>query len=177
MKRGWVWVALLLSLGINMGILATIGMSRARQQDRYERPRDGGEAQPAERLANHLRLEGEDRQQFLEIQQQLFRTVQRHRQELGRLRAEIRREVMSDSPDPAEVDGLLGRVGEIHMDLDRAMVESVLATRKILTPEQQERYFQVLERIQRASEWMGRRGGPGGRPARPDRRPPPADRP
>ena len=31
MKRSWVWVALLLSLGINCGILATLLMQRWRQ--------------------------------------------------------------------------------------------------------------------------------------------------
>ena len=70
---------------------------------------------------------------------------------------------------------MLARIGELHMDLDRAMVESVLATRKLLDPEQQERFFQVLERIQRASEWGGRRDA--GMARRPLRHPPPADRP
>ena len=174
MKRGWVWVALLLSVGINIGVLATIGVSRARAKAGLERPRDRGGSPPVERLATHLDLDGEARDQFLDIQQTLFRSMQQHQGSLQELRTEIRREIMSDLPDPLNVDRLLGEVGAIHMDLDRAMVESVSATRKILTPEQQKRYFEVLERWQGASRRFAGRGGP---PGRPGRRPPPPDRP
>ena len=170
MKRGWIWVAVLLSVGVNIGVLATIGVSRTRTQARWDRPRDREVPQPAERLANHLQLEGDEKDRFLEIQQGLFRTVRRHQQELADLRSRIRRELMRDTPDPVEMDRLLDQVGTIHLSLDRAMVESVLASRGILTPEQRRRYFQVLERIQRASGWAGR---PDGTRGRPDRRPPP----
>ena len=177
MKRGWVWVLLLLSVGINIGILATIGVSKARTQARWERPRDGERpAPPFERVANHLELEGVAREQFLEIQQNLFRTTRSHQEALHQLRAELRREVASRDPDPQKVDQLLSQIGALHMDLDRAMVESVLATKKILTPQQQRKYFQVLERVRDAYRRFGDRAN---RPRRPgDRRPPPPqDRP
>ena len=54
MKRGWVWVALLLSIGINIGVLATIGVSRSRAAARWERPREEDRTPPFERVANHL---------------------------------------------------------------------------------------------------------------------------
>jgi len=175
MKRGWVWVALLLSVGINIGVLATIGVSRARTKARWERPREAERNPPFERLANHLDLEGEAREHFMEIQQRLFRTTRQHQEVLQDLRTELRREVMSDSPDAARVDQLLSEVGARHMDLDRAMVESVLSTRKILTPEQQKRYLEVLDRMREAQRRLGSRGDR--IPARPVRRPPPPDRP
>lgn len=174
MKRGWVWVALLLSVGVNIGVLATIGVSHLRTKARWERPRERDGSPPVERLANHLELEGQERDQFLEIQQNLFHTTRQHQEALQKLRTEIRSEVMSDSPDPSNVDRLLADVGAIHMDLDRAMVESVLATRKILTPEQQRRYFHVVERMRDASRRFDSRGGP---PRRPGRRPPPEEQP
>ena len=169
MKRGWIWVALLLSVGVNIGVLATIGVSRLRNKAQWERPRDEEGQPPFARLANHLELEGEERERFMEIQQKLFRTTRQHQAVLQRLRGELRGEVTSDSPDPAKVDGLLTEVGALHMDLDRALVESVLATREILTPEQQQRYFHVLERMRDARRFGGREGGP---TRRPGRRPP-----
>lgn len=175
MKRGWVWVALLLSVGINIGVLATLGTSRMRAKARWERPREGDRQAPFERLANHLEVEGELRERFIEIQRDLFRTTRRHQEALGELRTELRREVASQDPHPQRVDELLSEIGALHMDLDRAMVESVLATKKILTPQQQQRYFRVLERMREAYRRSGERPG---RPARPgDRRPPPEDRP
>ena len=175
MKRGWIWVALLLSVGINIGVLATIGASRVRREARSERPRDPGGSPPFERMANHLQLEGGEREEFIEIQQRLFRAVRQHQVSLHELRGELRREVMGETPEPAKVDGLLAEIGDTHMDLDRLMVESVLASRQILTPKQQKRYFQILERIQEATRRSGPRGGRHhGRPAR---RPPPPDKP
>lgn len=175
MKRGWVWVALLLSVGINIGVLATLGVSRTRSQARWERPREGDRTPPFERLANHLDLEGEARAQFMDIQQRLFRTTRQHQEALQMLRGELRREVVSDNPDPTRVDELLAEVGSLHMDLDRVMVQSVLQTRKILTPEQQKRYLRVLERMRDAYRRFGTRGEDPAR--RPGRRPPPPDRP
>jgi len=175
MKRSWVWVALLLSVGINIGILATVGVSRVRREARSERSPDQNGAPPFERIANHLQLEGEEREEFIEIQKRLFRASRQHQEALHQLRAELRHEVMSDSPKPAKVDELLADIGETHKDLNRLMVESVLASRKIMTPEQQRRYVQILERIQDGSRRFGSRGGMS--PGRPDRRPPPPGKP
>ena len=170
MKRSWVWVALLLSLGVNIGILATLGTARFRERPRYDGARPEG-APPFARMADHLGLEGETREQFLTIQEDLFKTTRRHRQELESLRRELRREVVSQQPDAARVEQLLEESGEVSRRLDRAMVDSVLATRRVLTPEQQQRYFRVLDRLRAG----GRRFGPHAPP--PDGRRPHADRP
>jgi len=178
MKRGWVWVALLLSLGVNIGVLATIGLSRMRTKARWERSRDPSSAPPFERIANHLKLAGEPREQFMVIQKDLFRTTREHRQQMEKLETELRREVMSENPDPDRVDRLLEETGAAKRELDRAMIESVLATKQILTPEQQQRYFHVLERLRGANRRFGGRGGPPRRPRSgprpgPDQGPPP----
>ena len=153
----------------------TIGTSRMRTKARFERPRDGDRQPPVERLANHLEVEGEIRERFIEIQQDLFRTTRQHQQALHDLRSELRTEVASENPDPHRVEELLNEIGALHMNLDRAMVESVLATKKILDPGQQRRYFRVLERMREATRRFGDRSGRPGRPN--DRRPPPPDRP
>lgn len=178
MKRGWVWVALLLSVGINIGVLAMIGVSRMRTEARWEQqPREGDRPPPFERLARYLEVEGEQREEFMEIQQRLFRTTRQSQETLESLRRDLRLEVMSESPDPVRVDQLLAEIGSQHRDLDRALVESVLATRKVLSPEQQRRYFHVLERMRDASRRFGdRQGGPPRRPGS-GRRPPPQDKP
>lgn len=170
MKRAWIWIALLLSLGVNIGVLATVGTARYRSRPRVDRSRFEGPP-PFARMADHLDLEGEARAQFLEIQQVLFQTTRQHRGDLEALRGELRREATSENPDPARVEQLLAESGEVNRDLDRAMVESVLATRGVLTPVQQQRFFTVLDRLQAG----GRRPGPHGRP--PGRRRPGTDRP
>jgi len=177
MKRGWVWVALLLSVGINIGVLATIGVSRMRAEARWERPRDAERQPPFERLADHLELEGEARLRFIEIQQGLFRSTRQRQEGLHQLRAELRREIAADEPDPQTVDRLLDQIGAMHMDLDRALVESVMASKKILNPAQQTRYLRILERMREGYRRMGGRPGSSGPPRPRDRRPPPPDQP
>lgn len=173
MKRGWVWVALLLSVGVNIGVLATIGVSRMRSQSRWERTQGEPRQPPYERLANHLGLEGEGRDQFMQVQQRLFRITRQNQRTLQGLQGELRREIMGENPDSAKVDELLNRIGDIHRDLARELTESVLATRELLSPEQQRRYFRVLERMKDARRFGSREGSP---PRRPDRRPPSPDR-
>lgn len=159
MKRSWIWVALLLSIGVNIGILAMIGTSRYRIGPKVEEFRPDGPP-PFARLADHLDLEGQARERFLAIQEELFTTTRRHREDLESLRRALRAEVVSDQPDPERVEELLRQSGEVGRRLDRAMVESVLATREILTPDQQRRYLRLLERLQPG----GRRFGPRGHP-------------
>lgn len=172
MKRSWVWVALLLSIGINVGILATIATARYRGGPRVDRS-PAESAPPFARMADHLDLEGEVRERFLAIQEDLFRTTREQRERLEALRGEMRQEVMADTPDPVRVDQLLAETAQVSRDLDEAMVESVLATRRLLSPEQQQRYFRVLDRLRPGGRRLGHRDRPphGRRPA-PDRPPP-----
>ncbi len=168
MKRGWLWVALVLSLGVNIGVLATVGLSRIRAVDRApDRAARDQRPPPFERLADHLRLEGPPRQRFIEIQRDLFETTRRHRQRLEEIRTELRHELMAERPDRARVEELQGESARVNAALERAMIESVLASREVLDAEQQQRYFRVMERLRRAAspahppQPRGRRPPPG----------------
>lgn len=168
MKRGWLWAVLLLSLGVNIGILSTIGVSRLRAGSRLEELRaQGFRPPPFARLADHLRLEGEQRERFLVIQQELFETTRRGRHRLEEVRTLLRREVMADDPDRERIQDLLRESAEVSRALESAMIESVLATREILDPGQQRRYFRVMERLREANRRFGNREeGPPRRPRR-----------
>jgi Spy/CpxP family protein refolding chaperone len=172
MKRSWVWIALLLSVGINVGILATIATARYRGGPRVDRS-PSESAPPFARMADHLGLEGEVKEQFLAIQEDLFRTTRQQRERLEALRGEMRQEIIADIPDPVRVDQLLAETAEVSRDLDAAMVESVLATRRLLSPEQQQRYFRVLDRLRPGGRQFGHRDRPPhGRRRAPDLPPP-----
>lgn len=163
MKRGWMWVALLLSLGVNVGVLATLGVARLRTPSRWQGPYAGGPP-PLARLADRLQVEpGERRERFLEQQRELFETTRRHLQRQRTLRSELRDELAARSPDRARIEALIEELGESYASLERALAQTVLASREILTPEQQERYFALLERL-RAERRSGR--GPGPPPGR-----------
>lgn len=169
MKPIWLWIALLLSVGVNLGVLATVGTHRFREPARWDRgPRQEGP--PIGRAADRLGLEGENRDAFIQIQKEFFQRMEESREELETLRRQLRQELMAENPDQAAVDDLIGEMGQAYSRLDRVFVDNVLKSREILDPEQERRYLEFLERLQQ----RGRAGhrSPEGPPRKPrDRRP------
>lgn len=153
MRRAWVWIALLVSVGVNLGVLVTLGTIRFRGQSRWERPGEMGPP-PFGRLADRLGLEGETRERFVEIQRTLFETVRRDRQRLDEIRDGLRRELTAEQPELARVERMLEELGDTHTAIDRALVESVVASRELLSPEQHRDYLRLLHRM---SELAARR--------------------
>ena len=188
MKKPWIWVVLLLSLGVNIGILATIGVSRFKGPPKIERglwdsprrehPMRRELAPPVDRMADALELEGETRDEFIALQEQFFRGMVEQRAGLETMRRDLRTEVMAEEPDEERIDELLTELGKRQVNLDRMFVENVLKSRTLLGPEQQKRYLQMLRRVREAMGEDGGPGGPGERMGRdgprrrPDRRPP-----
>jgi len=156
MKKWWLIIALCLSVGLNVGIFATMLVQR-RPADRpiEMRPRMPG-GRPVEMLADRLELEGDDRQQFIRAQSELFRSVQTQRREIERLRHRLRQEMVAPNPDRAAVEEALGAISTAQTGLDRIFVDNVLMTRELLGPRQERLYFHFLERLRRQAE-MGRR--------------------
>lgn len=146
MKRWWLVVALLLSLGLNLGLLgAQLARSRAQAIWRGERP--FGAPAPGARLAERLRLEEPLRGRFVELQGELAEAARAERRELARLRRTLRDELIAPEPERARVERLLDEIAARQRALDRAFVDHVLAGRELLAGEQLERYLFFLERF------------------------------
>jgi len=169
MKPIWLWIALLLSVGVNLGVLATIGTHRFREPARWDRgPREEGP--PIGRAADRLGLEGENRDAFIQIQTDFFQRMKESREELETLRRQLRREMTAENPDREVVDGMIEEMGQAYSRLDRVFVDNVLKSREILDPEQERRYLEFLERLQQRGRSGHRR--PEDLPRKPrDRRP------
>ena len=136
MKRWWLVILLLLSVGLNLGILAAIAAKRAqRPEPREPRPAEvlNPTADPLPRLprlADRLGLEGEKRERFIDIQWELFQKTARLRLRRGEVHRELKREVTRDEPDRQKVDQLLKESARIYGAMERALVDSVLKNRK-----------------------------------------------
>ena len=152
MRRWWLVLALLLSLGINVGILATLGVQRSRERQSPAPARGGGvPAGPElERVADRLELAGEARRRFLEIQRRFLAETGAERLRLDRARAELRREILSAHPDRARVEELLAAAAGSTAALERALVRNVLDSREVLDEEQERRFLRfVVSRLRR----------------------------
>ncbi len=169
MIRWWLVIALLLSVGLNVGILATVAARRNAPppEDRVPKTPEiapGKDPLPLlPRLADRLGLEGEVRRKFLDIQWNLFQETSRLRLQLGEVHREIRREVTRDEPDDRRIDQLLTESSRIYLALERSLVSNVLATRKLLDADQERQYMILISRLRIAGAAAGPTlgGGPG----------------
>lgn len=147
MRRGWLVVALLASLGLNLGLVG-VQLLRARlpAASGGERPELGG-PDPGARLAERLRLEGDERERFLGLQRRLAQAVREERGRIGRLRHELRAELIATEPDRARVDRLLDEIAAHQRALDRAFADNVLDSRGQLSGRALRAYLVFVERF------------------------------
>lgn len=167
MKRWGLWIALLLSLGANLGILLTLAAGGGERPpsaspDAVERRRgpDGPSGPPDERrllghLADRLGLEGETRERFQELQRRFFRQALETRRQGRELQRELGRELVGEKPDRERIDRLVEELAELRRGLDRTLVDTVLDTRELLDPAAEREYAAFIERLR---ERMGRQG-------------------
>jgi hypothetical protein len=155
-RRWWIWLGLLLSLGVNAGILATLAVQHLRGGSAPQQSRNAPAPQPAAAeprpnlpnvgvLADRLGLTGEKRRSFIEAQQVFVMHMREHRFRLVELQAELRAELVAEHPDRAKVESLTQRLGETYSALDRSLADNILTTRDLLTPEQQRRFLVFVE--------------------------------
>ena len=178
MRRWGLVIALLLSLGVNLGVLGTLAVhrlnpreraeerGRERRWERGERERDGDGVpqQRLERLADRMELQGAARERFLVQQRQFFAATRRDRLGLRRVRADLRRQLIADQPDRARIAALAAEASRIYLSLEKAMAENVLATRELLGPEQEAAFLDFVARV--GPGRLDSRSEPGERPFR-----------
>ena len=146
MKRWWLVIILLLSLGTNIGILATQAAGRLSQPGQPEvvRPFALGRLQL---LADRLGLRGEERKTFIERQRRFLRETAGPRKHLNDIRLQLRSELISPQPDRVRVDYLMKEAAQTFFRLEQRLSDLVLETRSSLSPEASRRYTELLGRL------------------------------
>jgi hypothetical protein len=147
-KRWWLVIALVLSLGMNLGLLIALALSSPallQQQQGVMRPAAPGRLQ---QLADRLGIEGEVRRRFVERQRRFFAETAGPRARLPEIRREVRAELTRPHPDRARVDELLREGSGIFLMLERALVANVLESRAVLPPDADQKYVDLISRLQ-----------------------------
>jgi hypothetical protein len=168
MRRWWVVIALLLSIGINLGLFAAIlAARRAPPRGPAAADRQPPAVERLQKLADRLGLEGEPRQRFVSFQRRFFVETARDRRRLGAVNRQLRLELVGESPDPRRVEGLTAESSGLYLKLERALAANVLASRGLLDPRQERIYLDLIRQLRPG---RGRLAPPGGPPAAPWRR-------
>src|SRR5262249_46081467 len=134
---------LLLSLGTNIGILATQAFGRLERPGQSEvvRPFALGRLQL---LADRIGLTGPERKAFIERQRAFLRETAGPRKHLNEVRLELRGELIAPRPDRARVDVLMKEAASLFLGLEERLSDLVLETRESLPPEASRRYTELL---------------------------------
>lgn len=174
MKRWWLVIALMLSLGVNAGILASrLVPPKAEPEAAAASAGEPADATPQRsiparvfRLADELGLEGARREEFVDLQRRFFSATLEARARLRRSQLRLRQELTAPAPDRRAVDEALEEMAAARGDLERAFVDNLLASRELLDSQQTRRYLRFLGRLRLLREELERRGlrRPGLRP-------------
>ena len=172
MSRGWLAVALFLSLGVNLGLVGT-AMARRHAPDRQPGARSAEEvARVSERraeegrpglgderalestgfdvggrLADRLELEGERRERFQAALRRALGDVETARGEITGVRREMRREVAARDTDRARIDALLSELEAAEAKLNRAFVDGILEAKSVLGPEKSREFLRLVAEL------------------------------
>jgi heavy-metal resistance protein len=159
-KRWWLVLALLLSLGVNLGILATIAIGRLRPPAAQRAAQPPPEQRLA-RLADRLGLAGEERERFLALQRRFFADTSGDRRHLQQIYRQVRRELTAEHPDSEHLEQLLTESSQVYLKIERAVTANVLATRKVLKPEQESVFLGLIENMRPGQGPFTQPGAPG----------------
>ena len=186
MNKKWlVMLLLMLSVGINIGLLAGRWTKGKAEKPVAEGPAgspeqsvagpDGERLPPRlqrsmRRMADELELSGEKRKAFSALQRDFFRRSMVGRQRLRTARSELRKELTAPTPDRARAEHWVREMGEAQVDLENAFVANFFQTRDLVEPGQEEKLRRLMARIHKVRrQLMERSTRP--RPFRESRRP------
>lgn len=148
MRRNWLVLALLLSVGVNCGLIG-MGIARHRMVERWagaERD-DRPPGREGVRLADRLELTGGERESFLRLQRELAERVHSGRRQIDESRRDLRRELTAPEPDRARVEELLAAINREQDALDRALVANIFAARQLLDGPAERDYLRFVDRF------------------------------
>lgn len=184
MKSWWLVIALLLSVGVNLGVLAAVGANRWGRKPPKPPPEEqplpppiaGETPQRAIRLADRLGLEGEQRRRFIARQGRFFVETVQLRTDMAETQRELRRELTAPQPDQARIDALLSDSARSFRALELAMAQNVVESRGLLNADQEKEFLRFVALLRPPGLGGGNEGGRRQRPG-PDgeQRPPRGD--
>lgn len=168
MKTWWLVILLLLSVGLNLGMILPRLWSGGSETPLEIAMEPGGpetmgeEATPVlprvfYRMADELRLAGDERRAFLDLQQNFFERTRAARLRISHHQSQMRRELVAAEPNRTETDRLLEELAGAHSDLERAFVSNLLDTRELLSGRRERLFLRMMGRLWQSRADLRRR--------------------
>lgn len=136
MRRSWLTYALVVSLSLNLGVIAAAGYHLLGP--------DGVAGSRGGDLAAHLKLDSRQSRRWQQIEQSFVRELDAGWREIAQHRENMIREVFSDKPDRARIEAERARIAELQSVQQQRVIDQFLRERDILTSEQRRVLVDVL---------------------------------
>lgn len=114
----------------------------------YARDKPGG-SEPGklvERIARRLNLTAEQKEKFTAQSKKLQKDIAANRDKIKDFSAKLRAEMQKDTPDKNIIHRLIRDLDQTRTEMQIVRIDSLLDLRKILTPEQKEKFKKLLEK-------------------------------
>lgn len=166
MRRWWLVLLLLLSVGLNLGLLAQRGRAERRERqarieargaqhgERGERGERGGPTplldRLLERMVQRVGVEGDDKEKFVALQKDFFTRTLGIRERLRQSQKALRENLRAENPDRQLADRQLAELAAAQQEIEKAFVDNFFASSQMLDPGQRQRYREWIGELRRA---------------------------
>jgi Spy/CpxP family protein refolding chaperone len=137
MKRTWLGIGLGLLIVVNVAALLTLGYGRWCTHH-------GGRTAELGGAHKELGLTAVQEAQIAPLRSAFHAELARLRPALRAKREELVRLLAAPEPDRAQVNEVVKQINSLQAELQNAVLEHLLAEKKILTPAQQEKFISIL---------------------------------
>jgi len=144
MKTRVLWLLLLLSVAFNLGVVGTVAYHRRGSHE--EKQCATGPASSKAVLYKELQLTPEQARQMDRFRADLQKRVEGSRAEMPRLRKAFLELLASPQSDHEAISRKLAEMGRVQMQIQQAVVDHLLAEKGVLSPKQQSKFLEMLER-------------------------------
>jgi len=138
MKNKILASGLALTVVINVSALVTFAYHR------WLRPQ-GKDAVSSPALEEHLCLSGEQKTCFKDLMASYHAEVKEIQSQLQEKRRLLVEEMKKETLDQASIDKIVEETSRLQAEIQKKAVAHLFQEKKLLTPEQKGRYFQMLE--------------------------------
>jgi Spy/CpxP family protein refolding chaperone len=141
MKKKLIILGILLLVAINISALATVGY---RWKCGSGSKACGGCA-PGEYMCQKLSLTDAQKQNVETYRKIFTEGMDQKREILTHKRNELVELISQTNPETAKIDSLLVEIGTAQTEMEKVVVNHILREKELLTPEQQEKFLEMIK--------------------------------
>lgn len=143
MKKRLFIITMVLLFVINITAFTTLSYNR------WLKPRpfslESDQSETWQTLQKHVSLNAQQSQTMQNLRLAFEKEVDSLRQQLWEKRNALLEEARKPSPNLNRIDSLIEEISSLQTDIQKKSVRNLLKDKRLLTPQQQEKYFSLFE--------------------------------